>query len=282
MVAWLAVVLAVNLAVQACAVPVIAEPVPQLPERIRAAGTLVIGTYPNYPPIVYKNPHTMQLIGFDIELGEAIAAELGLRVEWSEVSFAQMIPSLKTGRIDMVMAFMADTPKRRATLDFVDYLRSEAVVLVRKNESMVGGLDDLCGKRVGASRSTTWPADLAAWSAQACEGKGRPPVDVVGTEGSFDARMQVKMGRLDGALLGSETIGYFDMMTPSVFRPVGAPFAPRLVGMPFLKTPEGTALRDCVKRALDGLQASGVYDRLVAKHKLERGAIRPITINGGT
>ena len=52
-----------------------------LPDRIKKAGKIVIATQPNYPPIAYKDPATNQLTGFDIDLGEALAKELGVKVE---------------------------------------------------------------------------------------------------------------------------------------------------------------------------------------------------------
>src|SRR3546814_15813203 len=93
------------------------------PEKIKAAGKVVIATMPNYPPITYKDPATNTLKGFDIELGEAIAKEMGVKVEWQEIAFAQMLPSLQTGRVDLVMAGMSDLPTRRELQDFVDYLK---------------------------------------------------------------------------------------------------------------------------------------------------------------
>lgn len=203
----------------------------ELPKRITDAGRLVIGTYPNYPPITYKDPYSMRLTGFDIELGEAIARELGVSAEWSEIAFAQMLPALKTGRIDMILAFMADTEERRKTFDFVDYLRSVAVVSVRASDAPTATLTALCGKRVGASRAGTWPGDITKWSAVNCVAKDKPAVVVSGTEGSFDARMQLKMGRLDAAIHGSETLAYFEKLDPGLYVPIGSPFASKLVGI---------------------------------------------------
>lgn len=251
-----------------------------LPERIAKSGRLVIGTYPNYPPITYKQPYSMKLSGFDIDLGEAIAHELGVRAEWNEIGFAQMLPSLKTGRIDMILAFMADTEKRRELFDFVDYLTSEAVVTVRSDDATNAELAMLCGKRIGAGRAGTWPGDLAKWSLEHCEAEGRPAIIVIGTEGSFDARMQLKMGRLDAAVHGSETLSYFEKLDPGLYVPIGSPFARRHVGIPFLKTEEGAVLRDAVKAALDRLKANGTYEAIIAKYGVETGALETITING--
>ncbi|MDX2257517.1 MAG: ABC transporter substrate-binding protein [Hyphomicrobiaceae bacterium] len=264
--------------VLAGAPPILAH---ELPKRILAAGRLVIGTYPNYPPITYKDPYSMKLTGFDIELGEAIGRELGLSVEWQEIAFAQMLPALKTGRVDMILAFMADTEKRRATFDFVDYLRSQAVVSVRAGDEARITLATLCGKRIGASRSGTWPSDIAAWSASNCEARGEPGVIVAGTEGSFDARMQLRMGRLDAAIHGSETIAYFEKLEPGRYVPIGSPFPAKLVGIPFLKTGDGRLLRDAVKAALERMLASGVYGGIVARYGVEHGALDAITVNAG-
>ena len=101
----------------------------ELPDRIKKAGKIVIATQPNYPPIAYKDPATNQLTGFDIDLGEAIAKELGVKVEWQETAFAQMISSLQTGRVDIAMAGMSDLPARREVVDFVDYMKTGPAVL---------------------------------------------------------------------------------------------------------------------------------------------------------
>ena len=104
-------------------------------------------------------------MGFDIELGEAIAKELGVQPEWQEIAFAQMLPSLQTGRVDMVMAGMSDLPARRETADFVDYMKSgPQFYTVTALAGEIKKADDLCGKAVGASRSTNWPAQMKEWS----------------------------------------------------------------------------------------------------------------------
>ncbi len=252
----------------------------ELPARIAERGRIVIGTHPNYPPITYKDPYSMQLTGFDIELGEAIARELGVTAEWSEISFAQMMPSLKTGRIDMILAFMADTENRRKSFDFVDYLRTTAVVTVRAADTRALTLETLCGKRAGASRSGTWTVDMAEWSRVNCEAKGMPAVAVLGTEGSFDARIQLKMGRIDAAIQGSETLAYCDKLDPGLFKPIGSPFGSKLAGIPFLKTGDGPALRDAVRAALERMLKSGTYAAIAIRNGVETGAIEAVTVNG--
>lgn len=254
----------------------------ELPDRIKSAGVLTIATNPNYAPITYKDPATNTLTGVDIELGEAIAARLGLKVVWEEIAFAQMLPSLQTERVDMVMAGMGDTKARQEVADFVDYMQSGAQFYVaHARAAEFADVSAICGKKVGASRSTTWPDAIAAWSKTNCEEKGLDAIEVIGTEGSADARTQMKTGRIDVGVQGSETLPYFKALEPDTYAIVGEPFTTALVGIPFLKTPDGTALRAAVKGALDAMQADGSYDAILAKYELQGNALRPITENMG-
>ena len=251
-----------------------------VPERVKKAGKLVAATQPNYAPISYKDPATNQLMGFDIELGEAIAKELGLKIEWQETAFAQMISSLVTGRVDIVMAGMSDLPGRREQVDFVDYLKSGAQFYTSQaNAATIKTPADLCGKKVGASRSTNWPAQIEEWSKQNCVAKGKPAMTVVGTEGSIDARTQLKSGRLDGGVQGSETISYNQKLEPNTYVIVGSAFTESLMGIPTPKTEP--KLRDAVKGALERLQKNGTYDQIAAKYGLADNKLSPIGINQG-
>jgi len=255
---------------------------PSLPDRIRQAGRIVIATQPNYAPITFKDPATNRLTGFDIDLGEAIGKELGLRVEWQEIAFAQMLPSLQTGRVDMVMAGMSDLPTRREVADFVNYMVSGAqFYTITALAGEIKGPEDLCGRTVGASRSTNWPRQIGEWSDANCVARGRPPITVVGTEGSVDARAQLKTQRLQGAVQGNETMPYFQALEPSTYVLLGRPFTRSLAGIPFVKNAEGAQLRAAVKAALERLVASGEYVRILGKHGLEANRIEAISENKG-
>jgi len=254
----------------------------ELPQRIRDAGTIVGATNPNYAPIVYKDPATNTLQGLDIALGEAIAEELGVKVEWQETEFVQMLPSLQTGRVDMAMAGMSDLPSRRETVDFVDYMVSGAQFYTLKALSEnITSTADLCGKRVGASRNTNWPKDIADWSQENCEAKGLAPIEVVGTEGSVDARTQLKSQRLDAAVQGNETLPYFQNLEPDTYVLLGEPFTRSLAGIPFLKTEEGVQIREAVQGALERLKESGRYAEIFAEYGLSANEIEAISLNQG-
>ncbi|WP_185982857.1 ABC transporter substrate-binding protein [Aureimonas mangrovi] len=254
----------------------------ELPQRILDAGSIAVATNPNYAPIVYKDPATTELMGLDIDLGEAIAEELGVEIEWQETEFIQMLPSLQTGRVDMAMAGMSDIASRRETVDFVDYMNSGAQFYTLTSlASEVSEPSDLCGRTVGASRNTNWPNDIAAWSEENCVANGLDPIEVVGTEGSVDARTQLKSQRLDAAVQGNETLPYFQDLEPGTYVLIGEPFTRTLAGIPTLKSEEGAQIRDAVEGALKRLVESGRYAEIFASYGLQANALEEIEVNAG-
>jgi len=250
-----------------------------LPERIKSAGKVVAANQPNYPPMEYKDPATNTLMGVDIDLGLALAKQLGTTVEWADIGFEQMISSLTTGRVDLIHSGMSDLPKRRETLDFVDYMKSGAQFYTssaRKDEFKT--LTDFCGKTVGMSRRTSFPDETAKWSAKNCEAAGKPAIVVVGTEGSADARAQLKQGRVDAAVQGSETLPYLLTLEKDTYAVVGEPFTAVYQGIGFAK--KDTELRDAYAAALKALMDSGEYKAIFAKYGLEGTLLDGIYING--
>ncbi|MBN8944664.1 MAG: ABC transporter substrate-binding protein [Rhizobiales bacterium] len=252
----------------------------ELPAAIKARGTIIAAIVPNYPPLDLKDPATSELTGFDVELGAAIAAKLGVRMQWQETSFEQMIPAIATGRVDIVLSGMSDLPSRRDTASFVNYLRSGPQFFVRAARAAeFPDMLSLCGKTVGASRRTSYPREISRWSETQCAAAGKPAITFVGTEGSADARTQLRQGRIDAAMQGNETLPYIMGLEPNTYHPVGQPIATQLMGIATAK--DATELQQALSGALTELVADGTYRRLLDKWKLSANAIERVTINAG-
>jgi len=251
----------------------------ELPERIKTARKVTVATQPVYPPMEYKDPATGELKGIDIELGRALGKQLGVDVVWAETSFEQMVSSVTTGRVDLIHSGMADTPKRRESLDFVDYMKSGPQfysVASRKNEFKTP--TDLCGKTIGMSKVTLFPDQATKWSAQNCEAAGRPAILIFGTANSADARTQLRQGRVDAAVQGMETLPYVMNQEKDVFFPIGEPFAEVYQGIGFAK--DNTPLRDAYAAAFKVLMENGEYRKILAEQGLEATALDAVYVNG--
>ncbi|KAB2756862.1 ABC transporter substrate-binding protein [Brucella anthropi] len=250
----------------------------ELPERIAAKKEIVIANVPNYPPLEFKDPKTGTLTGLDIDLGNAIGAKLGVAVKWEEISFEQLVSALNTGRADMIISGMTDMPGRRETLDFVDYLASGAQFYTTADRAeQYKTPADFCGKTVGASRRTSFPKEMEAWSKETCEKNGKPALKIVGTEGSADARTQLRQKRLDAAVQGSETLPYLLNLEPDTYTIVGEPFTTVHQGIAISKKDE--QLRDLIAKALKDMIADGSYDAVLKKWELQSAGVKTVKIN---
>jgi polar amino acid transport system substrate-binding protein len=249
----------------------------ELPPEIASKGSLTVAIVPNYPPLEFRDPATSALTGFDVELGDALGRKLGLKIVWQETSFDQFMPSIATGRVDAILSGMTDIATRHETATFVDYLRSGPRFFVQR--ARAGEFKDmaaLCGKKVGASRRTSFPKEIAAWSEAHC---ANDLIQFVGTDGSADARTQLKQGRIDAAVQGSETLSYLMDLEPSAYAPVGERIASQFTGLALAVKEK--ALQQAVADALDALIADGSYRALLVKWKLNDNGIEKATINAG-
>ncbi|KIQ60033.1 MULTISPECIES: ABC transporter substrate-binding protein [Pseudomonas] len=251
----------------------------QLPASIKDKGEIVVAIMPNYPPMDFKDPATNTLTGLDYDLGNALAERLGVKIKWQETGFEQMINALTTDRVDMVLSGMTDTAERQASVTFVDYFTSGPQFYTLQKNKDTNEITDLCGKKVGTSRRTTFPAEIAAFSKAHCEAAGKPAIVVIGTEGSADARAQLRQSRIDAAMQGSETLSYLKTQEKDMYKTVGQPISVQFSGMGLSKKkPE---LSEAVKEALQSMIDDGSYLAILKKWDLEIGAIKTVTINAG-
>ncbi len=251
----------------------------ELPDAIRQAGALRLTVNSTYAPMEYRDPATNQLTGLDIELAEAMAKRLGVKVVWSETPFEQLLPSLQTGRADFIISGFSDRASRRETADFVDYLTTGAQFFVLA-DSPARIEADLCGKKVGTTRSTSFPVEIEKWSKQACEAAGKPAVQYVPGENSIDVRNQLKQGRIDAAVQGSETLPYAQSNEAGKYRVLGAPFTLGYQGIAFRK--DAAMLRAAVTDALRGMIADGTYKAILTKYGLAANGVAEPLLNAAT
>lgn len=116
-----------------------------------------LGTEGAYPPFNNLNSDG-QLEGFDIDIGNALCAELKAKCEWVVQDWDGMIPALQAGKFDAAVASMFITEERKQKVDFTDrYYSTPPAVIVRKDSDIAGAAPaDLKGKVVGVQGSSVY------------------------------------------------------------------------------------------------------------------------------
>lgn len=201
--------------------------------------------------------------GSDIDLGNALAAQLGVKAEWVNTAFAGIIPALQAGHCDAILSQLLDKPARRATVNFVDYMNSSEAIMVRKgNPDHVTGLSGLCGLSVAAETGTT-VADFLATQSKSCTSSGKKPIAVQTFLRDSDALNQLALGHVAAYGTTVETGGYDVTKSSGMFELAGQPFGQIATGIATIK--KNTALHGALASGFAALQKSGSYQQIMTK-----------------
>jgi polar amino acid transport system substrate-binding protein len=254
-----------------------------LPAEFKDKG-LSAGSEIPYAPMEFFDADNKP-VGFEVDLVDAIAAKLGIKIAFEEQAFDSIIPSLQSGKHDLAVSSMSDTKDRQKVVDFIDYFQGGASLIVPKgNPNKVTGLSGLCGKKV-AAEAASWEIDVLAAAAKECVAAGEKPIITVSLPSDTDAQTSLRAGNVDAYLSDSQAAAYtakvagdgkyFDLVVDEKF-PNG--YESGLIGVGILKGND--KVRDAVQAALKSLFADGTYKKLLEKWNLTSFAVTEPTLNG--
>ena len=127
-------------------------------QEIKDSGKLVVGTCADYPPYEWHliKDGKDEIIGFDIDIAQAIADELGVELEIKDMDFDGLIPALSTGKIDMIIAGMNPTEERKQSVDFTDiyYTQKDALVIKSEDAENIQSENDLKKASLATQKAT--------------------------------------------------------------------------------------------------------------------------------
>lgn len=252
-----------------------------LPEDIREAGTLEVGTEALYPPYEYLDEDGQTIIGLDPDLLDALTGRLGVEYTLTNTAFDGLLPALDGDRFDVIAAAVTDTTARQQNYDFVDYfLAGQAIVVASGNPEGIAGVEDLCGQPVSVLVSSAQEELLNQFNGEQC---AADPIQITALPTDQDALLQVQSGRATASFT-QEPVGRYNaaqIAGGGAFEVANAEtLFPSPLGYVFDK--EDTQLRDAWQAALQSLIEDGTYTEILESHGLESGAVDEATINAGT
>lgn len=247
----------------------LAEARAALPDSIKQAGVLVGGTDPTFEPMTFLQGSTFT--GLDVGLAEAIAQRLGLRMQWQNVGFGDLLDQVEDHKIDISVSSMFDRAERQQKADFVNYLNAGTSIVVAKGVGDIGGMPGLCGRKVAAQPDTVF-VEMAQAQKKAC---GAKKLTVVLSE---TPSATVRDGKAQAAL-NDFPIAALDVEKMPTLELSGAQIEAIPYGIGVAK--DRKTLTGAVQAALYSLINDGSYDALLAKWKVKEGALRTGAINGG-
>jgi polar amino acid transport system substrate-binding protein len=247
-----------------------------LPSGIRSAGVVKVGIEAAFPPMEFKDPETGEITGFDVEYANAIAGKLGLKVDYQDQPFDQLVNSLATHRVDAVISAISDTAERRKRFDFIDYFESGAQAYTSQaNASKYSSLTALCGQPVAFNAGTDYIDYFEGWAEDNCGSDD--DIDVLTFGNNGEVQLQVVQGRAAAGVMGPDELAWVNKQQPGKFVPVGDVLNPAPYGIAVNKG--DSELRDAIFAAAKELAADGTYQDLLDKWGTGQGAIDQPSLN---
>ncbi|HEX8844943.1 MAG TPA: ABC transporter permease subunit [Pyrinomonadaceae bacterium] len=218
-------------------------------DRVRSSGELRIGTDATYAPL--ESVEDGEYVGFDIDLGNAIARELGVRPVFINSNFDGIFPALQNGSFDIVMSSVTITPERKTSLLFSDpYYDAGQMIAVRTETQGIAKPEDLRGKRVGVQLGTT-----AQEYFEKQEGVELSKYDAIDL-----AMLDLRNQRIDAVVADAPVLRYKIRQSYKDLKTVGEQFTDEKFGIALAQGNED--LQQAVNEALKKIRASGEYDQI--------------------
>jgi polar amino acid transport system substrate-binding protein len=247
-----------------------------LPDNIREAGKLMIGMDIGYAPNEFKKEDG-SADGWAVELGNAMAAKLGLTTEYQQSAFDRIIPAVNGGTFDIGYSSFTDTAEREKSVDFVNYYN--AGVQWAQQIGKAVDPDNACGMTVSVQATTYEETEELPAKSAACEAAGKEPINILKFDSQDEATNALALGRADAMSADSPITQYAVAQVSDKIELAGDAFEVAPYGIAVAK---GSELAAALQAALQSLVDDGTYMDILTKWGVQDGAIDEITINAAT
>ena len=225
--------------------------------QVKARGVLRIATDATYPPFEFLEKNT--LVGFDKELADELAKELGVTLEMTPMEWSGVFAAVETGKVDLVLSGITITAKRKEGNAFTrPYFLSGQVLARKKGDTRIRKPEDLLSENRSAAVQQETTGQFAM------EKRGLPKDRQHRFDTLQDALMDVRNGKSDAAVGDEPALaeiirkGY-----PELELVPGGPFVEENLGIVARK--DARDLVAALNRALEHLMADGRYAKIYQK-----------------
>lgn len=216
------------------------------------AADLVVATDTAFVPFEFKEGD--KYVGFDIDMWDEIAKEIGVTYKLQPMDFNGIIPALQTKQVDVALAGITIKDERKKVIDFSDGYYDSGFLLMVPADSSIKGPEDLKGKTLAVKTGTS-AADYAKEHFKETELRQFPNID--------NAYLELQTGRVDAAMHDTPNVLYYVATAgKGRVKAVGEQMMAHEYGIGF---PKGSPLVEKVNKALAKMKADGRYNAIYKK-----------------
>ena len=224
--------------------------------RIQARGSITVAMEGTWAPWTYHN-EADELVGYDVEVAQAIAEKLGVTVNFVEGEWDGLLAGLDDGRYDIMVNGVGITPEREEKYNFsAPYAYNRTAVIVRGDEDEIRSMEDLSGKKTANTISSTYATQAEEYGAE-----------VTGVDDLNQTIELLLSGRIDATLNAEVVFNDYQKTHPEADIKIAA-YSDDVerIAIPVRKGTDAATLLDAVNSALKELDADGTLTALSEKY----------------
>ena len=214
---------------------------------------LVMGTNAAFPPFEYLEGGA--IVGVDADLMAAIAKEIGLTLEITDMEFDSLSTALANGQIDVIAAGFTVKPDREETMDFSVPYYTAAQTIIVLTDSEIASVDDLMDKTIGVQSGTT-----GQFNAEELTSTDK----IKGFASGMLAVEALKNGQVDAVIIDNNPAKAYGDQNPDTIILIEGQFADEEYALAVAKGNE--VLLKKINDALTVLKSNGTFDEIIGKY----------------
>ena len=220
--------------------------------------TYIAATEPSYAPFDSTDADG-NIVGFDMDLLDAIGEDQGFKVKYQAFEFDAIIPAIQAGNADIIAAAMNVTEDRAEKVDFSDaYYNSGKVLLVKLDNDEITSIDDLTADMKVAAQISTWESEYIQELAAA----GTISEAVILNQ-TTDCVLQLQNGDVQAVIMDAPVAEYYENNYKDEIKQLDTLLEPS--PMAFAVAKGNSELLEKINAGLANVKESGVYDELKEK-----------------
>ncbi|MFK7761032.1 MAG: transporter substrate-binding domain-containing protein [Candidatus Midichloriaceae bacterium] len=225
---------------------------------------LIVGVSPDYPPFEYTEDG--EIIGFDIDFIQELGEKMGKKIEIREMEFSSLIPSLNSGKVDVIISSISRTSERVDNVSFSDPYYTSTFAIIMAKDTDAKTLDDFSkNAKIGVQTGTTMESFANSYNDSSDKS-----LEIVSLSSNFLLIEKLKLGEINALIVE-------DAQAPSFIKNI-----PELKSEPIednvyideeensyvVAVKKGSSLVEKINKGIESLNANGQIELLLKKWNL--------------
>ena len=249
----------------------------KVPAEIKSDGKILVGINAEYAPNEFLDTDGKTVIGFDVDLFNAVAAKLGLKTQWQPSKFADIIPGVQSGKYEAGVSSFTINDERKQQVNMISYFSAGTQWGTKKGNPSGIQPDNACGKKVAVQTATVQETEDLPKRDKDCQAAGNPKITIDSYQDQGQATAAVVSGKDDAMLADSPVLAYAVKQTNGQLELLGDIYDSAPYG--YVVEKDQADFAQAIADAVSALITDGTYKTILEKYGVQAGAIDSPAVN---